>query len=124
MSDPIVGKIAHELIELCRKGENEKAIRSLYSPDIVSVEGFSMAGEPRESHGLDAVLGKMKWWQENHTVHAATVTGPFLAENKFAVDFDFDVTFKPDGQRKRMHEVAVYTVSGGKIVHEEFLYAM
>ena len=83
-----------------------------------------MGGEPRQAKGLDAVLGKMKWWQDNHTVHAATVNGPFLAEDKFAVEFDYDVTFKPANQRKRMREVAVYTVAGGKIVHEEFLYTM
>jgi hypothetical protein len=30
--------------------------------------------------------------------------------------------FKPTGQKRKMVEVAVYTVAKGKIVHEEFLY--
>ena len=35
-----------------------------------------------------------------------------------------DVTPKASGERMQMDEVAVYTVKDGKIVQEEFLYAM
>jgi ketosteroid isomerase-like protein len=115
-------EIATTLVELCRQGEFEKATNALYSPDIVSVEAFSMNNMPRQTNGLDGVLKKGQWWTSNHTVHAITVTGPFVALDKFAVVFDMDITNKPTGKRMKMTEVAVYTVTDGKIVHEEFLY--
>ena len=115
-------EIAKELVELCRKGENAKAMELFYSPDIVSVEAADMPNMPREMRGIAAVKKKSEWWSSNHTINKASATGPFVAVDKFAVVFDYDVTFKPTGQQRKMTEVAVYTVANGKIVHEEFLY--
>jgi SnoaL-like domain len=115
-------EVAKELVALCQKGEFEKAMNSLYADNIVSVEAFDMNGMPRETRGIDGVRKKSEWWAANHTMHSATVTGPFTSVDKFAVNFAIDVTFKPTGKRHTMTEVAVYTVTNGKIVHEEFLY--
>jgi hypothetical protein len=115
-------EIAKRLVELCRKGENHKAMEELYSPDIVSVEAVDMPNMGRESRGIAAVRGKSEWWTTNHTVQKATVTGPFVSVDKFATVFDYEVIFKPTNTPRKMTEVAVYTVKGGKIVHEEFLY--
>jgi hypothetical protein len=35
-----------------------------------------------------------------------------------------DVTFKGSGQRMQLDEVGLYTVKDGRIVREEFFYAM
>jgi SnoaL-like protein len=115
-------EIAKQLVELCRKGENAKVMELYYAHDIVSVEGADMQNMPREMHGIEAVKKKSEWWVSNHTIHSANVTGPYVAVDKFAVVFDYDVTFKPTSKRMKMVEVGVYTVKGGKIVHEEFLY--
>jgi len=115
-------EIAKQLVELCRKGENEKAVELFYSPDIVSVEAGEMPQAPREARGLAAVKKKGEWWRANHTVNSAKASGPFVAVDKFAVGFDYDVTVKATGKQMKMSEVGVYTVSNGKIVHEEFLY--
>ncbi len=119
-----VHEVATHLVKLCREGKFEQATKDLYSQDIVSVEAFDMPPMPRETKGLDAVLKKGQWWVENHTIHEAKVGNPFVSAEKFAVEFAMDVTFKPTNKRNKMVEVAVYTVAGGKIVHEEFLYAM
>lgn len=116
-------QVAYRLVELCRAGQFEQAVKELYSPDIVSVEGFAMGEMPRKSQGIQAVAAKGQWWSDNHTIHKVTVSDPCLAEDKFAVIFDMDVTFKPTNQKQHLHEIAVYTVSAGKIAHEEFLYA-
>jgi hypothetical protein len=113
-------KIANVLVELCRQGKNLEAIEQYYSPDVVSVE--SMSGPERETTGLDAVLGKSKWWVENHEVHSAEVNGPYLGENQFALEFKYDVTQKFSGKRLQMHEMGLYTVAGDKITHEHFFY--
>ena len=114
--------IAEELVSLCRAGRNMDAINSLYSPDIVSVESMGNEAMPREMKGIDAVRGKNQWWTENNEVHSASVDGPFLGEDKFAVYYNYDATFKPMGKRNNMEEMALYTVKDGKIVREQFFY--
>lgn len=114
--------VAEELVSLCRSGKNMDAINTLYSPDIVSVESTGSETMPRETHGIDAVLGKAKWWNENNKVNSARVEGPFLGEDKFAVYFNYDITQKASGKRVDMEEMALYTVRDGRIVHEQFFY--
>ena len=117
-----VMEVGKKLVEFCQKGENLKAIETLYSPNIVSVEAADMPGMPAEMRGMDAILGKNKWWTENHEVHSASCEGPFPHGNRFIVHFDYDVTNKPSQKRMQMNEMALYTVEGGKVVHEEFFY--
>ncbi|HEV7837255.1 MAG TPA: nuclear transport factor 2 family protein [Gemmatimonadaceae bacterium] len=114
--------VAEELVSLCRTGRNMDAINTLYSPDIVSVESMGNEQMPREMKGIDAVKQKNQWWGQNNQIHAATVDGPFVGEDKFAVYYNFDVTSKPTGERNSMEEMALYTVKDGKIVREQFFY--
>ena len=115
--------VAEDLVSFCRAGRNLDAINTLYSPDSVSIESMGNEAMPREMRGIDAIMGKNKWWSENNTVHSATVEGPFLTEgDKFAVYYNFDVTSKQTGQRNQMEEMALYTVKDGKVVREQFFY--
>jgi hypothetical protein len=43
-------------------------------------------------------------------------------DNRFAVYYNYDVTFKPTGKRNNMEEMALYTVKDGKVVREQFFY--
>ena len=115
-------QVAQELVALCREGRNLDAVHKLYSPRIVSIEPVGDENMPAEMSGLDAIRQKHQWWDENNEVHSAKVNGPFIGENQFAVEYDFETTFKPTGQRSRMIEMALYTVKDGKIVREEFFY--
>jgi len=117
-------EVAATLVELCSQGKLEEAAEKLYSPDIVSVEAGASPGQSRESKGIAAVKAKGEWWVANHEVHSSTVEGPLVAGSHFAVSFKFDVTFKPQNRRFTMEEIAVYKVVNGKIVYEEFFYAM
>lgn len=114
--------IAEELVSLCRAGRNMEAINNFYSPDVVSVESMGNEEMPREMRGIDAIRQKNQWWGENNTVHSASADGPFVSDGKFAVNYNYDVTFKPTGQRMKMEEMALYTVKGGKVVREQFFY--
>jgi ketosteroid isomerase-like protein len=115
--------VAEDLVSFCRAGRNIDAINNLYSPDIVSIESMGNEAMPREMRGIDAIMGKNKWWSENNTVHSATIEGPFVTEgDKFAVYYNYDVTSKPTGQRNQMEEMALYTVKDGKVVREQFFY--
>jgi ketosteroid isomerase-like protein len=117
-------EVADALIGYCKEAKFGEAIDALYSPEIVSMEAGAPPGQSRESKGLEAVKGKGEWWAANHEIHAANVEGPLVAGSHFAVTFKFDVTFKPDGRRFMMEEIAVYKVADGKIVYEEFFYNM
>jgi hypothetical protein len=114
-------EVATKLVELCRKGEWRKALEELYAKEIVSVEAHEMENMPAEMRGIDQVRGKTDWWEKNMEVHSAKVGGPFVARDKFVVQFDIDVTEKGSNKRMQMSEVGIYTVKDGKVAREEFL---
>lgn len=120
-------EVGKQLVELCNKGENLKAVDTLYSPDIVCNEAMSMPGMPARMEGIEAIRAKNQWWIDNHTVHSGKAHGPWPLGDRFIVHFDYDVTPKAGpmaGQRMKMEEGALYTVKDGKIVQEEFFYSM
>ena len=120
-----VAEVGKQLCDLCREGRNLEAVEKLYSEKIVSVEAASGPELPQVMEGIDAVRGKNEWWFANHEIHGGDVKGPFPhGEDRFAAHFTMDVTGKADGHRMEFEEVAIYTVSDGKIVREEFFYAM
>jgi len=123
MSD--VKEIGEKLVALCMEGKNLECIDTYYADDVVSVEAGDPPDGERTTKGIEGVRGKNTWWMENHEVHEALVEGPFPhGDDRFAVIFRYDVTFKPAKQRMKMDEVGVFTVSGGKIAKEEFYYSM
>ena len=119
-----VMEVGNKLVEFCKKGENLKAIETLYSQNIVSVEAASMPNMPAEMRGMEAIVGKNKWWMDNHEIHSAICEGPFPHGDRFIVHFNYDVTNKPSKKRMKMDEMALYTVENDKIVREEFFYSM
>ena len=117
-------EVANTLVKLCSAGKFDEATNTLYSPDIVSMEASAPPGGSRESKGIQAIKAKGEWWVANHEIHSVKVEGPLIAGPFFTVTFKMDVTFKPQSKRFTMEEVAVYKVADGKIVYEEFFYAM
>jgi hypothetical protein len=114
-------EIGKKVVELTRKQAWREAVDTLYSNDIVSVEGQAMGGESPEKRGLEAVRGKTEWWIDTMNVYDIKVTGPFVAHDRFVVLYDIEFGEKTSGERIRMAEAGVYTVTDGKIVREEFL---
>lgn len=114
-------QVAQKVVELVRKQAWHEALDSLYSKDIVSVEARGSDGESAEKRGLDEVRGKTDWWVKAMEIHSFKVSGPFVAHDRFVVQYDLDVTEKESKKRMQMSEVGVYTVKDGKIVREEFL---
>jgi SnoaL-like domain len=114
-------EVANKVVELTRKQAWHEAVNTLYAKDVVSVEAQGMGGESPEKRGIDAVRGKADWWVANMDVHSFKVNGPFVAHDRFVVQYDVDVTDKNSKNRMQLSEVGVYTVKDGKIVREEFL---
>ena len=120
-----IKEIGRKLVSLCREGRNRDAIDELYADTVVSVEADTPPGEDRAVEGIEAVRKKNEWWEESHEVHTVQVDGPFThGDDKFAAVFDIEATYLPDDEKHHLQEVAVYTVANGRIVREEFFYAL
>jgi hypothetical protein len=113
--------VAKRVVDLVRKQAWYEALDTLYDDNIVSVEAFSMSGGSPETRGKEAVRGKIDWWLNATEVHSFTAYRPFVAHDPFVVQYDADATDKESKQRRKLSEVGVYTVKGGKIIREEFL---
>ena len=110
--------IAKQFVEMCNQGKNFEVMRTMYAPDIVSVEASGA-----ETAGQAAVIQKSERWAAANTIHGAKVRGPFFnGPEQFAVQFTFEVTPKATGTRTTLEEVGVYTVKGDKITREQFFY--
>jgi SnoaL-like protein len=114
-------QVAKKVVELTRKQAWHEAVDTLYAKDIVSVEARSMDGGSPETRGIDGVRGKVDWWVDEMEVHNLKVGGPFVAHDRFVVQYDLSVRNKKTGEKMELSEVGVYTVKDGKIVREEFL---
>jgi SnoaL-like protein len=114
-------EVAHKVMEIVRKQAWYEALDTLYDKDIVSVEARTQDGSSPETRGADGVRGKIDWWVNGMEVHSFKASGPFVAHDRFVVQYDADVTDKSSKKRFQISEVGVYTVKNGKIVREEFL---
>jgi hypothetical protein len=118
MSVQTVGK---KFVELCRQGKNFDVMRTMYAPNIVSVES-----DGKETAGQAAVIKKSEDWVSDKEFNGETVAGPFFNRanpDQFAVYFTMTVTPKATGKRITGEEVAIYTVNkDDKITREQFFY--
>ncbi len=113
--------VAEKFVDLCRQGKNFDVMETLYSPDIVSVEG-----DGKETAAQGPVIKKSKDWVSDKTFNGETVAGPFYNganPDQFVVYFTLDITPKATGKRITLEEVGVYTVKNDKITREQFFYA-
>lgn len=123
--------IGTALVANCRADLDEKNLDELYAEHAESVEAFAMPGDERIKKGLDAIRAKHEWWRANMEVlpdspaPEQAAEGPFYnGDDKFSVIFRLKVKDKNSGQVMDMVETATYTVEDGKVVREEFFYAM
>ena len=120
-------EVGKKLVEFCSKGKNLQAVETLYAPNITSIEATATPAMEQRTEGIAKVKGKNEWWVRTHEVHSSEAIGPFPHGDRFIVYFKYDVTPKEGpmkGKRMKMEETALYTVTNGKIVKEEFFYAM
>jgi hypothetical protein len=104
---------------MCNQLKNFDVMRTMYAPDIVSVEG-----DGAETKGQQPVIRKSEIWQSQNDIHSEKVRGPYFSgPNQFAAHFTFDITRKSTGERSTIEEVGLYTVSkDDKITREQFFY--
>ena len=118
-----VETVAEKFVELCNQGKNFEVMRTMYAPEMVSVEG-----DGRQTVGRQAVIRKSEAYGETYQIHGQSLRGPFFRGDRsaeageFAVFHTLDVTPATGGDRVTIEEVALYTVNGDQITREEFFY--
>ena len=113
-------EVAKKLVELCRNGENLKAINELYAEHILSVEPYG--AQVKEVEGKQAVIEKeLQFFGMIKEVHLSEVSDPLVADNFFSVRMKMIMTLKGLGRINR-DEICVYQVENGEIVREEFFF--
>jgi len=117
-----VRSVGQQFVELCAQGKNFDVMRTMYAPDIISIEA-----DGKETAGQEAVIKKSERWAEVNIFHGEKVRGPFFSggtdsAGEFAVYFTLDITRKSSGQRLTLEEVGLYTVKNDRIVREQFFY--
>ncbi len=114
-------EVAEKLVNYCRMGQYENAMKELYGQNIISIEP---KGAPMEKvEGFEGVIKKAEFFNNMvEEFHGNEVSDPLVADNFFSCRMKMDATFK-EGGRRSMEEICLYQVQNGKIVREEFFYS-
>ena len=118
-----VQTVAGKFKELVNQGKHFEVMRTMYAPDMVSVEG-----DGKETVGKDLVIRKSEVWQGNNNIHGGKLLGPFFcgdpsaSSGRFAVYVSIEFTPKAGGERVTHDEVGLYTIKNDTITREEFFY--
>jgi hypothetical protein len=113
-------QIANRLVELCRKGEIQKAGAELYSDSIVSIEPEHSPSKTAKGKAAVAQKGEQFAASVEHR-HGGSFSDPIVAGRYFSTVMTLDATFKGQG-RMNLEEVCVYETKDGKIVSEQFFF--
>lgn len=111
-------EVAEAFAALCRDGRRAEAVALFWAPGARSVR--ARGGPFAEVRGIAAAQRRLASWTERHEVHDATIEGPYVAGDGFALIFGHDVTVRDTGRREQLREVGLYTVADGKVVEERF----
>jgi len=119
-----IQEVANKWAEYCRTGQWDKAHNELYDTNCVSLEMEGAIGAPPKVEGLDNIRAKGQQWNEMvEEFHGLEIEGPIVAGDHFTASMKMDVTMK--GKTRSVdEEVGVFKVKDGKIVSEQFFYAL
>jgi hypothetical protein len=122
-SNMSVKSIATKFIDLCNQGKHFEVMRTMYAPEMVSVEGNG-----KEFVGKENVIRKSEVFQGNNDILSQDLRGPYFLgdadtnSGRFAVWTSIDFSPKAGGKRESHTEVGLYTVKNDTITREEFFY--
>ena len=115
--------VARKFMDLCNQGKHFEVMRTMYAPEMVSVEG-----DGKETVGKEAVIRKSEVFQGNNAILSQDLRGAFFCgdskagSGRFAVYSSITFSPKTGGERQTHEEVGLYTVKNDMITREEFFY--
>jgi hypothetical protein len=114
-------EVARQFTDLLRAGKYAEIEERWLGPGIESVEGH---GASMSWKGKKNVLAKYRAWEAENQFVDPKIEGPWVGATGFAVKFVGEIVHNATGERHPMEEIAVYTVRDGKVVREEFHFAV
>lgn len=123
--DQATKKVADRLVELCKAGKNQDAMKELYADNARQIEAMEGPGCPRITEGKAALLQMGEKFAKTTTIHSASYGKPLVNGDQFVCEMSLDCTSNEGpmaGQRMNMSETALYTVKNGKITEAKFFY--
>lgn len=116
--------LANTYIDHLKAGTSLEFVDAHYSEEVVSIEANAMPGTERITKGIDAIRGKIQWFNANFKVEGIEVAGPWPhGDEKYAVRMTFDLKHRESGTQSTLDEVAVFSVKDNKVVKEEFFFS-
>src|SRR5688500_3695900 len=97
-----VETVARKFMELCKQGKHFEVMRTMYAPEMVSVEG-----DGREFVGKEVVIHKSEVFQGNNNILSQDLRGPFFlgdanaSSGRFGVYTSIDFAPKSGGERMK-----------------------
>ena len=117
-------EVANKYVEMCKAGKMNDIQAELYGETAVSIEMEGAQGFPTKVEGMEALKTKGEHWQGMvEAFHGLEVEGPVVAGDFFSCALKMDITYKGQPRRKD-EEIATFQVKDGKIVSEQFFYAV
>ncbi|MEM6843064.1 MAG: nuclear transport factor 2 family protein [Bacteroidota bacterium] len=117
-------EIANQWAEYCRQGQWGKAQEELYDANCVSLEMEGAQVSSQKTEGLEAIRKKEQQWSNMvEEFHGIEIEGPIVAGDHFTASMKMDITMQ-GRPRNTDEEVGVFRVENGKIVSEQFFYAV
>ncbi len=115
-------KIGRSFVQAMRDRRGLVSVDEMYAENAQSIEAVvPPVRQYRVTKGREAIKGKREDWLATHEIQELDVDGPYVhPPNRFAVRFRAEVTQKATSERLTLREIAVYSVTEGKIVLEEF----
>lgn len=117
-------QVADKLVSYCKKADWDTALKELYADNAVSLEMPGAPNFPERTEGVKNLIAKgERWGSMMESFHGIEVEGPLVAGDHFTCTLKMDVTMK-GLPRMVNEEVGLYQVKDGKIVSEQFFYAL
>jgi hypothetical protein len=117
-------QVADRYYELAQQNKRLEIVEELYGNNIINREpehAIAM-GIPTITKGLDAVKAKSEARNNMiETLHGESCSTPVVGGRFFSVALGRDITLKGK-PRMSLQEIAVYEVTDGKIVSEQYFY--
>ncbi|MEO1658015.1 MAG: nuclear transport factor 2 family protein [Pseudomonadota bacterium] len=118
-----LAEVAEAYVSFIRTGQHEECRDTLYAENASSEEPSALEGVCDEivTTGIEAIKQKSNRFFSYFDIEHVTISDPFLHGNEaFAVTFTYKVLHRGSGEHFDSHEIAVFTVEGGKIMREVF----
>jgi ketosteroid isomerase-like protein len=113
-----VAKLDHELNQAILSGDILNAFEKFYAHDVVMQENDAapIAGKEANRKREQEFVNSVKQF------HGAKLVGEAVNGDRSYSEWEYDVTFKADGGRVKLQQVASRLWKDGQVAHERFYY--